>query len=65
MTFNAIEIETCASQVIPIHPPRLTGIETFCGAGGMSLGLQLARIDVHLAFDYNQREVETYNGNIP
>ncbi|MFY9853523.1 MAG: DNA cytosine methyltransferase, partial [Terracidiphilus sp.] len=44
--------------------PRLTGIETFCGAGGMSLGLRSAGIDVRLAFDYNPQAVETYNKNI-
>lgn len=43
---------------------QLTGIETFCGAGGMSLGLRRAGIDVRLAFDYNPRAVETYNHNI-
>lgn len=52
------------TQVVPIQPPRLTGIETFCGAGGMSLGLRQAGIDVRLAFDYNPQAVETYNNNI-
>jgi len=42
----------------------LTGIETFCGAGGMSLGLLRAGIDVRLAFDLNAKAVETYNRNI-
>lgn len=44
--------------------PPLTAIETFCGAGGMSLGLQSALIDVRLAMDLNPQAVETYNRNI-
>jgi DNA (cytosine-5)-methyltransferase 1 len=44
--------------------PPLTGIETFCGAGGMSLGLIRAGVDVRLAFDLNPKAVETYNRNI-
>lgn len=51
-------------RVVPIHPPRLTAIEMFCGAGGMSLGLQRAGIDVRLAFDNNPNAVETYRRNI-
>lgn len=42
----------------------LTCIETFCGAGGMSLGLREAGFDVRLAFDLNPSAVETYNQNI-
>lgn len=44
--------------------PKLRGIESFCGAGGMSLGLRKAGIDVRLAFDYNPQAVETYRRNI-
>lgn len=51
-------------QVVPINGQRLTCIETFCGAGGMSLGLRRAGIDVRLAFDYNPFAVDTYNRNI-
>lgn len=43
---------------------NLTAIETFCGAGGMSLGLIEAGIDVRLAFDINEMAVKTYNENI-
>jgi DNA (cytosine-5)-methyltransferase 1 len=42
----------------------LTGIELFSGAGGMSLGLLRAGIDVRLAFDLNPQAVKTYNRNI-
>ena len=48
----------------PSRPQPLTGIETFCGAGGMSLGLSRAGIDVRLAFDLNPKAVDTYNRNI-
>lgn len=43
---------------------KLTCIEGFCGAGGMSLGLQQAGFDIRLAFDINKDAVETYNRNI-
>ena len=43
---------------------KLTAIETFCGAGGMSLGLLDAGFDVRLAFDLNEMAVRTYNSNI-
>lgn len=43
---------------------KLTCIEGFCGAGGMSLGLKQAGFDVRLAFDINEDAVETYNKNI-
>ena len=42
----------------------LTAIETFCGAGGMSLGLLDAGFDVRLAFDIDEMAVKTYNSNI-
>jgi DNA (cytosine-5)-methyltransferase 1 len=42
----------------------LTAIESFCGAGGMSLGLINAGVDVRLAFDRDPFAVETYNKNI-
>ncbi|EMY0612441.1 DNA cytosine methyltransferase [Yersinia enterocolitica] len=43
---------------------KLTCIEGFCGAGGMSLGLLQAGFDIKLAFDINEYAVETYNKNI-
>lgn len=50
----------------PANPATrsLTSIEAFCGAGGMSLGLIRAGIDVRLAFDLNPQAVSTYNRNI-
>jgi DNA (cytosine-5)-methyltransferase 1 len=44
--------------------PKLTVIESFCGAGGMSLGLLQSGYDVRLAFDINEMAVKTYNANI-
>lgn len=43
---------------------KLTCIEGFCGAGGMSLGLKQAGFDVRLAFDISENAVKTYNENI-
>lgn len=43
---------------------RLTAIESFCGAGGMTLGLQEAGFDVRLAFDNNPAAIQTHNFNI-
>ncbi|KAB2720393.1 DNA cytosine methyltransferase [Brucella intermedia] len=42
----------------------LIGIETFSGAGGMSLGLIEAGIDVRFAFDIDSKAVDTYRTNI-
>ncbi|WP_281358286.1 DNA cytosine methyltransferase [Hongsoonwoonella zoysiae] len=42
----------------------LTAIESFCGAGGMSVGLRQAGFDVKFAFDNDQMSVETYRHNI-
>lgn len=43
---------------------KLTCIEGFCGAGGMSLGLMQSGFDIKLAFDINEYAVKTYNENI-
>jgi DNA (cytosine-5)-methyltransferase 1 len=43
---------------------KLTCIETFAGAGGMSLGLSEAGLDVVAAFDVDPWAVETYRNNI-
>lgn len=43
---------------------KLTAIESFCGAGGMSLGLLNAGFDIRTAFDINKFAVDTYNENI-
>ncbi|MYY43526.1 DNA cytosine methyltransferase [Elizabethkingia anophelis] len=43
----------------------IKGVDIFCGAGGMSLGAQMAGIDVTLAIDYNQSAIETFKFNHP
>jgi len=43
---------------------KLTCIETFAGAGGMSLGLAASGIQVKAAFDIDPWAVETYRRNI-
>ena len=40
-------------------------IESFCGPGGMSLGLELAGLTPLLAFDLDERAVETHSHNLP
>lgn len=42
---------------------NLTCIDAFCGAGGLSLGLTRAGIDVVYAFDNDPLSVQTYNLN--
>jgi DNA (cytosine-5)-methyltransferase 1 len=44
---------------------KLSCIETFAGAGGMSLGLLAAGFDIRDAFDLDPWAVETYRRNIP
>jgi len=39
-------------------------IDTFCGAGGLSLGLRQAGLDVRGAFDSDARAAETYRRNL-
>ena len=48
----------------PEGSKKPTAIETFCGAGGMSLGFLEAGYDVRLAFDINEKAVKTYASNI-
>ena len=36
-------------------------IESFCGAGGLSLGLERAGFDPLIAFDDDEESIETYN----
>nr|WP_197064339.1 DNA cytosine methyltransferase [Methylobacterium sp. ZNC0032] len=43
---------------------RFTSIESFCGAGGMSLGLQQAGFEVTLAFDVVPAHIRTHNHNL-
>jgi DNA (cytosine-5)-methyltransferase 1 len=47
------------------HKKKYTAIESFAGAGGLSLGLQSAGFDVRFAFDNNEWAVDTYNNYIP
>jgi DNA (cytosine-5)-methyltransferase 1 len=39
---------------------QLTAVESFCGAGGMAIGLKSAGFDSLLAFDINEAAVRTY-----
>lgn len=43
---------------------RPTAIESFCGAGGMSVGLGQAGFDVRFAFDNDPVSVRTYAANV-
>jgi DNA (cytosine-5)-methyltransferase 1 len=42
----------------------LSCVETFCGAGGMAIGLRDAGVDVRLAFDIDPAAIETYRRNV-
>jgi DNA (cytosine-5)-methyltransferase 1 len=42
----------------------LTCVDSFCGAGGLSLGLRQAGLDVVYAFDHDEMAVKTYEANI-
>jgi DNA (cytosine-5)-methyltransferase 1 len=42
-----------------------TAIDAFCGAGGLSYGLERAGFQVLTAFDNNGCAVDTYNANLP
>ncbi len=50
--------------IIMPEKPTYTAIESFCGAGGLSLGLRRAGFNVVSAFDIDEISVETYNKNI-
>jgi DNA (cytosine-5)-methyltransferase 1 len=43
---------------------RVTTVDLFCGAGGLSLGLQSAGADCHLAVDLDPNAVATYRKNL-
>lgn len=45
--------------------PRYRAVESFCGPGGLSLGLHRAGFDVRLAFDADAMAVETHRRNLP
>ncbi|MGD0697468.1 MAG: DNA cytosine methyltransferase [Terriglobia bacterium] len=44
---------------------RPTGVDLFCGVGGMSLGFEQAGFDVVAAVDFEPRHVETHSKNFP
>jgi DNA (cytosine-5)-methyltransferase 1 len=44
--------------------PMLSSIESFCGAGGMALGIRGAGFEVKVAFDNDPAHVRTYNHNL-
>ncbi len=39
-------------------------VESFCGAGGLGLGLHNAGFTLGAAFDFNEQAVQTYNRNL-
>jgi DNA (cytosine-5)-methyltransferase 1 len=43
---------------------RLTAIDAFCGAGGLSSGLRAAGFEIVYAFDLDEMSVETYRGAV-
>lgn len=45
-----------------MNGPIYSCIESFCGAGGLSLGLEQAGFNVIAAFDIDAKAVETFNG---
>lgn len=42
---------------------KIIGYDIFCGAGGMSIGAQMAGIEIRLAIDSDKHAVETYKNN--
>jgi len=44
---------------------RPIAIDLFCGAGGMSLGIEMAGFDIALAVDYDGYHVATHERNFP
>lgn len=44
-------------------PIKYTCIDTFCGAGGLGLGLERAGFDILLSFDIDQTCIDTINAN--
>ena len=43
---------------------KYTCIDSFCGAGGLAVGLERAGFQLRFAFDANERAVETFRSNI-
>lgn len=45
--------------------PKFIGVDLFSGAGGLSLGAEMARVDVALAIEKDKYAAETYSYNHP
>ena len=60
VTFYALD----AKRSTTMNEQAFTAIESFCGAGGMTLGLTKAGFAVRAAFDNNPAAIETHNRNI-
>jgi len=56
-------VHTSIKQGKPRNRP--TGVDLFCGVGGMSLGFEQAGFDVVAAVDFEPRHVETHSKNFP
>lgn len=55
--------ESLPTVLQPLMPRRLTAIDLFCGAGGLTLGFEEAGFDVALAADFNKAAVATHKRN--
>jgi DNA (cytosine-5)-methyltransferase 1 len=51
-------------QAVEVRRP-LTGVDLFCGAGGMSLGFEQAGINVLAAADHSDLNIVTHSINLP
>ena len=47
----------------PANPNRPVAIDLFCGAGGLSLGLENAGFEVALGLDFDKHVIDTYRAN--
>lgn len=48
-----------------IKQPKFIGVDLFAGAGGLSLGAEMARVDVALSIEKDKNAAETYSYNHP
>lgn len=62
---NAKELAQLCKQLRTARPGRLLAADLFSGAGGLSLGLSEAGIDVVLAVDHYKEAVETHAHHFP
>jgi DNA (cytosine-5)-methyltransferase 1 len=56
-------VNNLKSNLISIPDSKYVALESFCGPGGLSLGLKKAGFDIPLAFDNDAFAVQTYNEN--